>query len=83
MSLKVIGVEDLIVHQVGEWLRDGAVAGEAVAKVQALIGLALEGVGGPLRTGYLQRRLASETDGEVAFELLPADEGGEPARRLR
>jgi hypothetical protein len=83
LSLKVIGVEDLIVRQVGEWLRDGAVRGEAAGKLQALVGLAGEGVCGPLRTGYLQSRLAWETDGEVVFDSLPVDEAGEPARRLR
>jgi len=68
--LKVAGIEDLIVQQVGGWLRDGAGSGEAAAKLQALVGLAREGVGGPLRVGYLQHRLASETNGEVEFEAV-------------
>jgi hypothetical protein len=83
LSLKVVGVEDLIVRQVHEWLRDGAAPGEAATKLQALVALAREGVGGSLRSGYLQRRLASETDGVVVFDSLPAEEGGEPAVRLR
>ncbi len=83
LSLKVVGIEDLIVRQVGGWLRDGAVSGEAAAKLQALVGLARDGVCGPLRAGYLQRRLASETAGEVVLESLPAEEGQEPAGRLR
>jgi hypothetical protein len=81
-SLKVVGIEDLIVQQVGGWLQDGA-SSEAAIKVQALAGLAREGVGGGLRTGYLQRRLASETDGEVVFDSLLKGEGSEPAAELR
>jgi hypothetical protein len=83
LSLKVVGIEDLIVRQVGAWLRDGTAPGEAAAKLQALVGLALGGVGGPLCAGYLQRQLASETDGEVVFESLSADEGGTLAPQLR
>ncbi len=77
VSLKVVGIEDLIVQQVGGWLRDRAAAGEAATKLQVLVGLAREGVGGPLRAAYLQRRLAWETDGEVVFEWLRSGEGGE------
>jgi hypothetical protein len=83
LSLKVVGVEDLIVRLVGGWLRDGAVSGEAAAKLQALVGLAREGAGGPLRAGYLQRRLASEPDGEVVFESPSVEAGGESAAQLR
>ncbi len=83
LSVKVVGVEDLIVRQVGKWLHDGAAPGEAAARLQVLVGLAREGVGGPLRTGYLQRRLATETNGEVVFDSIPVEEGGEPAPRLR
>jgi hypothetical protein len=83
MSLKVIGVEDLIARLAGAWLRDSTVSGEAAAKLQTLVSLAREGVGGVLRVGHLQRRLASETDGEVTFESLSAEEGREPRPQLR
>jgi hypothetical protein len=83
LSVKVVGVEDLIVWQVGGWLRDGAASGEAAAKLRALVGLALDGVGGALRVGYLQRRLALETDGEVVFESPSEEAGEEPAPQLR
>lgn len=81
-SLKIVGIEDLILEQVGGWLRDGAGPGEAAAKLQALIGLAEAGVGRSLRVGYLQPRLASETDGEVTFESFSGDEAGEPPRNF-
>jgi hypothetical protein len=83
LSLKVVGIEDLIVRQVGDWLRDGAASGEAAATLQTLVSLAREGVGGPLCAGYLQRQLALETDGEVEFEPLWAEEGGKLAPPLR
>jgi hypothetical protein len=83
LSLKVVGVEDLIARQAGAWLRDGAVSGEAAAKLQTLVSLAREGVGGLLRVGYLQRRLASETDGDVVFESLSAEAAREPRPQLR
>jgi hypothetical protein len=83
LSLKVVGVEDLIARQVGAWLRDGAGSGEAAAKLQTLVSLAREGVGGLLRVGYLQRRLSSETDGEVVFESLSAEAGRDPSPQLR
>jgi hypothetical protein len=83
LPLKVVGIEDLIVQQVGGWLRDGAASGEAEAKLQALVGVALEGAGGRLRAGYLQRRLAAETDGEVVFESLLEEEGGTLSPQLR
>jgi hypothetical protein len=83
LSVKVVGIEDLIVWQVGGWLRDGAASGEAAGKLRALVGLAREGVGGTLRVGYLQRRLASETDGEVVFESTSGEDGEETAPQLR
>lgn len=83
LSLKVVGIEDLIVRLVVGWLRDGAVSGEAAAKLQTLVGLAREGVGGPLRAGYLQRRLASETYGEVVFESPSVEADGELTPQLR
>jgi len=43
--------------------------------LQALVALARAGVGGPLRTGYLQRRLALETQGEVLIDDHPYSAG--------
>lgn len=83
VSLKVVGIEDLIVQQVDGWLRDRTAVGEAAAKLQALVGLAREGVGGPLRSGYRQRRLAWETDGEVVYEGLGSREGEALTPQLR
>jgi hypothetical protein len=74
VSLKVIGIEDLISQQVGCWLRDGSPSGEFVSKLQALLALGRAGVGGPFGMGYLQRRLARETNGEVVIEVLKSDE---------
>lgn len=73
--LKTIGIEDLIVQQVRHWLRDGAPSGEAVTRLQALLGVASEGVCGPLRTGYLRRRLARETHEDVVIDLMPSGDG--------
>jgi hypothetical protein len=77
-TLKVIGIEDLIVDVVRSWLLDGAPAGEPVIVLQALVASARAGVGGPLRTTYLQRRLAAETNGEVCIDDLPVEAGREP-----
>jgi hypothetical protein len=75
-TLQVVGIEDLIIDHARSWLLDGASGGEPVAQLQALARLARAGVGGPLRAGYLQRRLARETQGEVTIdELSFASEG--------
>jgi hypothetical protein len=75
-TLQVVGIEDLIINHVRSWLQDGVPRGEPVALLQALVALARAGVGGPLRAGYLQRRLARETQGEVTIdELSIASEG--------
>ena len=66
--LKVIGIEDVIAEQVRGWLMDRAPAGEPGLRIQALVGLGQEGVGGGFRFGYLQRRLARETGGEVVID---------------
>jgi hypothetical protein len=70
ITLQVVGIEDLIIDQARGWLLDGAPRGEPAARLQALVALARTGVGGPLRTGYLQRRLARETQGEVSIDDL-------------
>jgi hypothetical protein len=54
---------------------DGGPSGEQVNVLQALVASARAGVGGPLRTNYLQRRLALETQGEVLIDDLPAEAG--------
>jgi hypothetical protein len=69
-TLQVVGIENLIAEQVQGWLLDGAPRGEHVTRIQALVALAWAGVGGPLRAGYLQRRLAWETKGEVSIDDL-------------
>jgi hypothetical protein len=70
ITLQVVGIEDLIVDQARSWLLDGAPRGEPIARLQALVALARAGVGGSLRAGYLQRRLARETQGEVSIDDL-------------
>jgi hypothetical protein len=70
-TLQVVGIEDLIIDQAQCWLSDGAPCGEDATQLQALVALARAGAGGPLRAGYLQRRLAWATQGEVAIADLP------------
>jgi hypothetical protein len=74
-ALKVVGIEDLIVEQIRCWLLDGGPSGEQVNVLQALVASARAGVGGPLRTNYLQRRLALDTQGEVFIDDLPLEAG--------
>ena len=82
--LKVIGIEDVIAEQVRGWLMDRTPAGEPGLRLQALVGLGQEGVGGAFRGGYLQRRLARETGGEVVLESLSTGDhwGQVPAPRV-
>jgi hypothetical protein len=63
---------------------DRAPAGEPGLRLQALAGLGQEGVGGAFRGGYLQRRLARETGGEVVLESLSTGDhwGQVPAPRV-
>ena len=69
-TLQVVGIEDLIIDQARSWLLDGAPRGEPAVQLQALVALAWAGAGGPLRAGYLQRRLARATQGEVSIDDL-------------
>jgi hypothetical protein len=46
--------------------------GEVATKSGALVTLAQSGVGGRFRGAYLQRRLAWETNSEVAFDASPS-----------
>jgi hypothetical protein len=71
-SIKVIGIEDLIVEQVADWLARRVSTGEVATKSGVLATLAQSGVGGRFRGEYLQRRLAWETNGEVAFDTSPS-----------
>jgi hypothetical protein len=76
--LKVVGIEDLIAERVRDWLADGAPSGEHLTVLQGLVASARSGVGGPLRTTYLQRRLALESQGEVCIDNLPLEAGRGP-----
>jgi hypothetical protein len=77
VSLKVAGIEDLIVAEAACMWRHEAPSGEAAARAYVLAGLGRAGVGGGLRAGYLDRRLAWETRGEVVLEDLWPDRAGE------
>ena len=57
--------------------RQRASVEEAAARARVLAELGRNGVGGRLRSGYLHRRLAWETCGEVVFEDLWPDRAGE------
>jgi hypothetical protein len=73
--LRVIGIEDLIVQQIASWMARRAPAEDIPARIDVLNALSRAGVGGRLRGGYLQRRLARETHGEVVLGSLLSDEG--------
>jgi hypothetical protein len=75
LSLAVIGIEDLIVQLVGCWRKDGAPSGERGDLLQALLGLGRDGVGGGFDIGYLRRRLAHETNGDVVIETVGLEAG--------
>ena len=77
ISLKVIAIEDLIVEEVTHGLMRKAPSGEVSARVRELVGLGRIGVAGRLRTGYLQRRVTSASDGEVVFEASLPEEGAD------
>jgi hypothetical protein len=76
VSLKVVGIEDLIVSEVAGMQRQGP-SQEAAARARVLAELGRNGVGGRLRSGYLHRRLAWETRGEIVFEDQWPDGAGE------
>jgi hypothetical protein len=71
-SLKVLGIEDVIAEQAASWRVPSA---QMTTRVQVLVALAHRGIGGAFRAGYLQRRLAYDTGGEVAFEATWPGEG--------
>jgi hypothetical protein len=67
VSVKVVGVEDLIVEEAVNWLALRGSSEEVAARLGVLAELGQEGVGGGFRADYLERRLARETDGEVVL----------------
>jgi hypothetical protein len=67
VSVKVVGVEDLIVEEVVNWLALKGASEDVAAQLRVLAELGQEGVGGGFRADYLERRLARETDGEVVL----------------
>jgi hypothetical protein len=73
--LKVIGIEDVIAEQVAFWRTHRVPSAQATTRIQVLVALARRGIGGPFRGGYLQRRLAYDTGGEVALETTWPGEG--------
>ena len=82
--LHVVGIEDSILQLVRKRLRHRGSLPRPSAKLQTIASLAMAGIGGPLRTGYLRRRLALETQGEFAFEspVLDASETLDPSPRV-
>ncbi len=66
VSVKVVGVEDLIVEEAVSWLTLRGPS-EVAARLGVLAELGQGGVGGGFRADYLERRLARETDGEVVL----------------
>ena len=71
-SIKVIGIEDLIVEQATDLLARRMPTSEVATKSGVLVTLARSGVGGRFRGEYLQRRQAWETNGELAFDASPS-----------
>ena len=83
-SLTVIGIEDVIAEQAASWRAHRVPSAQATTRIQVLVALAHRRIGGPFRAGYLQRRLAHDTGGEVAFEATWSGEGTEHhVRRAR
>jgi hypothetical protein len=76
VSLKVVGIEDLIVSEVAGMQRQGP-SEEVAARARVLAELGRNGVGGRLRSAYLDRRLAWETRGEVVLEDRWSNRAGE------
>ena len=76
--LKVVGIEDLLAEQISSWMARRSPTGDISARIHALDALSRAGVGGRLRTGYLQRRMAWEIHGEVVLGSWLSEEGREP-----
>lgn len=71
--LHVVGIEDSILQLVRDRLPYRGSSTRPSAKLRAITSLAIAGIGGPLRTGYLRRRLALETQGEFVFDSPESD----------
>ena len=76
--LKIVGIEDLLAEQISSWMARRSPTGDISARIHALDALSRAGVGGRLRTGYLQRRVAWEIHGEVMLGSWLSEEGREP-----
>ena len=76
--LKVVGIEDLLAEQISSWMARRSPTGDISARIHALDALSRAGVGGRLRTGYLQRCMAWEIHGEVVLGSWLSEEGREP-----
>ena len=70
--LHVVGIEDSVLQLVRDRLLHRESPAGPSATLRAITSLAMAGIGGPLRAGYLRRRLALETQGEFVFELACA-----------
>ena len=57
ISLRVVGIEDLLAAEVRGWVSQGATDVEAATRTECLSASLARGVGGRLRGGYVQRRL--------------------------
>ena len=76
--LNVVGIEDLIVRQITSWMAGRAPGDDTPACIDVLDALGRAGVGGRLRVGYLQRRLAWETHGAIELGSWSSEEGAAP-----
>jgi hypothetical protein len=84
LSLRVIGIEDLITERAAAWAAQRGSREDLAQQMQGLMELGRAGVGGPLRIDYLRRRPADATAGEVGpgvfhMRSMPEHEG---ARRI-
>ena len=82
--LHVVGIEDSVLQLVRDRLLHRELPAGPSATLRAITSLAMAGIGGPLRAGYLRRRLALETQGEFVFDP-PAPDASEvfdPGPRL-
>ncbi len=68
-TVRVVGVEDLIIDQVKNWLEQGRSSGRITTLIQVPVELGRGGVGGPFRPAHLQRRLARETGGKAVLGI--------------
>jgi hypothetical protein len=76
--LNIVGIEDLIVRQITSWMAGKPPGDDIPARLDVLDALGRAGVGGRLRVGYLQRRLAWETQGAVELGSRSSEEGAAP-----